>query len=137
MAASRTLAPNATDEERRLLQDAGDNVSDSTRRAKWIHSPDEPADRNGQTLITREHLVIQAWAEARGGRPATATRGPDGTPRTLRIEFDETSGLERIGWDEWFRVFDARDLLFTYQDRRRDGSPSTFFRLENPGREDG
>jgi hypothetical protein len=114
------------------------STSKSLARAKGISSPDEKPDRPGQTLQTRSHEVIKAWAEARGARPAAATRGPDGQPRTLRLDFGEaTRNLEPIDWDEWFRVFDERGLVFVYQERRRDGRQSNFFRLANPGREDG
>jgi hypothetical protein len=34
-------------------------------------------------------------------------------------------------------VFESRKLVFLYQERRRDGSESNFFRLDNPTREDG
>ena len=110
----------------------------SLERAKWISSPDEKPDHPGQTLATRSHDVIKAWAEARGARPATATRGPDGRPRTLRLDFGEaTRNLEPIDWDEWFSVFDERGLVFVYQEERRDGRQSNFFRLTNSNREQG
>jgi hypothetical protein len=44
--------------------------------------------------------------------------------------------LRHISWEEWFDTFDARGLNFIYQEQRRDGQQSNFFRLENPGRED-
>jgi hypothetical protein len=106
--------------------------------AKWIASPDDRADRDGQTLATKSHDVIRQWAEQRNARPATATRGPDGEPRTLRFDFDEaTDGLESIEWDDWLGVFDERNLAFLYQERKADGNESNFFRLVNPDREDG
>jgi hypothetical protein len=150
--ASRT---STTDRDRRTTSGARDDrrrnerarprrrppenrLSESTRRAKWIESPDDRADRKGQTLATTSHEVIEAWADDRGGRPAVATRGPGGEPRVLRIKFDEGSdSLEIVEWDEWFEPFDGRDLVFVYQDRRRDGRQSNFFRLDNPRREDG
>jgi hypothetical protein len=134
---------NANAEDRRFLESHGDRLSDSTRRARWIHSPDERPERKGQTLATRSPDVIRAWAEARGGRAATATRGDDGRPRTLRIRFAEGDGgarssrLEEIPWEEWLGVFTERDLVFLYQEERRDGRQSNFFRLDNPNREDG
>ena len=55
-----------------------------------------------------------------------------------RIKFEEGSdSLEIVEWEEWFEPFDGRDLVFVYQDRRRDGRQSNFFRLDNPRREDG
>src|SRR4051794_13980561 len=140
---------NATAEERKFLERYGDQLSPSTRRAKWIHTPDERPDRKGQTLATRSPDVIRAWAEERGGRPAAATRGKDdGRPHVLRIRFTDGDGdrggrgrggsnLEEIDWDEWLATFEERDLVFLYQDQRRDGRESTFFRLDNPHREDG
>ena len=134
-----TKATNATAEERTFLERHGERLSPSTHRAKWIHSPDERPDRKGQTLATRSGDVIRAWAEERGGRPAAATRGKDdGWPHVLRIRFGEGSGnLEEIGWDEWLGTFEERELVFLYQQQRRDGSQSNFFRLDNPNREDG
>ena len=148
---------NANADDRRYLERHGNKLSPSTHRAKWIHSPDERPDRRGQTLATRSPEVIRTWAEERGGRAATATRGPDGQARTLRIRFrdggsDRSAGngrggndrdgnrrsrLEEIDWNEWLAVFEKRDLVFLYQEQRRDGSQSNFFRLDNPRREDG
>jgi len=133
---------NQNAEDRRFLERHGDQLSDSTHRARWIHSPNERPDRRGQTLATRSGDVIRAWADARGGRPATATRGDDDRPRTLRIAFRDDDGsrrrrLEEISWEEWLSVFEGRDLVFIYQEERRDGRQSNFFRLDNPTREDG
>jgi hypothetical protein len=152
---------NATAEERKFLERYGDRLSPSTRRARWIHTPDERPERKGQTLATRSPEVIRAWAEERGGRPAAATRGKDDRPHVLRIRFSDGDGdgsrrngngsngsngnngrrgrsnLEEIDWDEWLGTFEERDLVFIYQEERRDGRQSTFFRLDNPRREDG
>jgi hypothetical protein len=139
---ARRTDRNERPEDRRFLERHGDALSESTKRARWIHSPDERPDRRGQTLATRSPEVIRAWADARGGRPATATRGDDGRPRTLRMAFrdgDDSSRrrLEDISWEEWLSVFEERDLVFVYQEERRDGRQSNFFRLDNPTREDG
>jgi hypothetical protein len=134
----RDRLASASPDDRRFLDRFGNKLSESTKRAKWVRSPDDRPDRKGQTLATRSHDVIRAWAEARDGRPATATRGPDGRPRTLRIDFRDRSGrLEEIPWDEWLSVFDERDLVFIFQEQRRDGNQSNFFRLDNPNREEG
>jgi len=56
----------------------------------------------------------------------------------LRIDFPGYGGgnLRKISWDEWFGTFDQRRLNFIYQEQRTDGTPSNFFRLESPDRED-
>jgi hypothetical protein len=132
----------ARGEDRKFLDRHGTKLSESTKRAKWIGSTDERPDRKGQTLATRSPEVIRAWAEERGARPVTATRGEDGRPRTLRMRFQADEGgrnsrLEEISWDEWLGTFEQRDLVFVYQQQRRDGNQSNFFRLDNPRREDG
>jgi hypothetical protein len=133
-------ATNLTDEERRFLEEHADELSDSTLRARWIHSTDEHAERPGQTLATQSHEVIQAWAEERGGRPATVPDTEhDGRPGVLRMTFTDegNSRLQEINWEDWFRSFDERELVFIYQERKKDRSQSNFFRLDNPKREDG
>jgi hypothetical protein len=67
---------------------------------------------------TTDHEQIRQWVEKRGGHPAVVaeTRGKNGGG-VLRIDFDEPGGdgderLERIGWDEFFRIFDRNDLAF-------------------------
>ena len=139
-AAHEIKATNLTDEERAFLAEHADELSDSTLRAKWIHSPDEEADRPGQTLATQSREVIEAWAEERGGRPATVEGTErDGRLGVLRITFAEEgrSRLQEASWDDWFRTFDERQLVFLYQEQRKDGTQSNFFRLDSPEREDG
>lgn len=56
----------------------------------------------------------------------------------LRPDFGgDDDDLRKVSWDEWFVTFDARTLNFLYQEERKDGNRSTFFRLESPDREDG
>jgi hypothetical protein len=135
--------PGANAEDRKFLERNGSKLSKSTLRAKWTHAAGDEPDRDGQTLATRSPDVIRDWAERRDATPATATRGKDGEARTLRFDFQggggngRSSRLEQISWDEWLRVFEDRKLVFLYQERRRDGSDSNFFRLDNPTREDG
>jgi hypothetical protein len=130
---------NATEDERRFMAEHGDELSRSTKHARWIHGPDDRPERPGQTLASRSCDVIRAWAEERGARPAVATRGEDGRPRVLRLAFTEEGSdrLEEVSWDEWCRTFEERDLVFLYQEEKRDGTQSNFFRLDSPEREDG
>ncbi len=130
---------NLNAEDRRWLEKHGHQVSKSTLRAKWIHSPDEHQDRPGQTLATRDPEVIRAWAQERRAEPATTrTRELGGRPRTLRLDFPGYGGrsLDHIAWEDWLAAFRDRDLVFLYQEQLRDGRQSNFFRLDNPSRED-
>ena len=136
---------NLTAEDRTFLDRVGTRLSPSTLRARWIHSPDEKAQRPGQTLATRSPEVIRAWAEERGGRPMTVRRD-DAEIRVLRFDFNtqndnddggRVSRLRPIPWEDWLRVFEERNLVFLYQDRKKDGNQSNFFRLDSPDREEG
>jgi hypothetical protein len=109
-------------------------------RAQWVDSPREHEERKGRTLATRNHEVIQAWAGKRRAAPATVPGTEhDARPGVLRFDFPGYGGrrLRHISWDDWFKTFDARNLTFLFQEHKRDGSESNFFRLQNPGREDG
>jgi len=102
-----------------------------------IHGPDEHEERPGRSLVTTDHQVIRRWAEERGARPATVPGTEhDGRPGVLRFDFPGYGGgdLREISWDEWFTTFEERELNFIYQEHRKDGSPSNFFRLEGPER---
>lgn len=137
---ARITAKNLQSEDRRYLDRHGSKLSKSTLRAKWIHSTDEHQDRPGQTLATRTPEVIRAWAEARDATPATVMRRDDSRPRTLRFDFPRggrSGRLEPVSWDDWFRTFEDRDLVFLYQEQLRNGNESNFFRLDNPNREEG
>lgn len=135
--------PPTTETDRRFLERNRDRLSKTTMRAKWTNEPAEGADRDGQTLATRSHDVIRSWADRRAALPVAASRGQDGEPRILRLAFHARredgagSRLERLTWEQWLDVFDRRELVFLYQERRADGSASNFFRLDNPKREDG
>ena len=77
---------------------------------------------------THDHEEIRHWVEEREGRPAivqgTRERGNGGI---LRIDFDEAEeSLEEISWDEFFRIFDDRGLLFLYQEETANGEQSRF-----------
>jgi hypothetical protein len=70
---------------------------------------------------TTDHDETRKWVEERGGHPAavedTMDNGREGG--LLRIDFDEPGGndddrLKRIGWDEFFRIFDANDIAFLH-----------------------
>lgn len=104
-----------------------------------VRSPEEHEERPGRSLVTTEHEVIRRWADERGAKPATVPGSEyEGRPGRLLLDFPGHGGqdLEEISWDDWFRTFDERRLDFIYQEHKKDGSPSNFFRLENPHRGD-
>lgn len=84
---------------------------------------------------TIKHDQIRKWVEARGGHPATVKRTAPGKQKAgiLRIDFPGFSGtnsLKAISWDEWFDVFEERNLAFLYQDAPTPtGKPSRFNKL--------
>lgn len=72
---------------------------------------------------TRDHDTIRNWAEARGGRPSRVEGDLDGG--LLRLDFgDPEEPLEEIGWDEFFAIFDDRELEFIYEDHLASGEES-------------
>lgn len=117
----------------------GSGTSDSLKYSQEVTSPDDGPERPGRSLATTNHDVIRQWAEERGGVPATV----DGTEHgdhlgVLRFAFGgDDDRLREVSWEEWFRTFDDRRLNFLYQEEKKDGSQSMFFRLESPDREDG
>lgn len=124
-----------------FLKEHGDKLSDSTKRAQWIESPDDRPDHDGQTLVTRSHEVIQHWAEERKATPSTTAGTEHGDHLgVLRFDFpgyDSSDKIQHVSWDEWFRTFDDRQLVMLFQEKKSDGKQSNFFRFDSPFREDG
>jgi hypothetical protein len=116
----------------------GDETSRSVKYSQEVTSPEEEPEREGRSLATTSHEVIRQWAEERNGVPATVEGTEHGDHLgVLRFDFGgDSERLRHVSWDEWFETFDARRLNFLYQETRKDGNQSTFFRLESPDRED-
>ena len=131
-------ATNLSVDDRRFLEQHARKLSRSALRAKWLNSPDEHEDYEGQTLATRSHQVIRRWAEEREAQPATvAGTGPGDRPGVLRFNFPGYGGgkLQDVSWDDWFRTFDERNLVLLFQEHLKSGDESNFFQLDNPERE--
>ena len=110
----------------------------SLKYAHWIESPQEHESHHGESLATKNHEVIRQWAKERGAEPATVPGTEHaGRPGVLRFDFPGFGGqeLRHISWDEWFKTFDERDLVFIFQETTKDGRKSNFFQLESPHRE--
>ena len=100
--------------------------------SKWIESSNEHEERQGQSLATRNHDVILEWAEERQAVPSIVGGSTAGNGiGVLRLDFPGYSGdrLKKVDWDEWFRTFDKNSLTFLFQEHKRDGSRSNFFKL--------
>jgi hypothetical protein len=84
-----------------------------------------------EAKATTDHETIKAWAEDRGGRPATVRRtGRKGEAGLLRLDFeDEDEELEPISWETFFEKFDQEDLVFLFQEETADGSISRFHKF--------
>jgi hypothetical protein len=116
----------------------GDQTSKSIKYSQEITSEDDEPERPGRSLATTNHDVIRRWAEERNAVPATV-EGTEHGDRLGVLRFDfggDSDRLRHVSWEEWFETFDARRLNFLYQEERKDGKQSNFFRFENPERED-
>ena len=81
-----------------------------------------------QAQSTIDHDTIRNWAEERNGHPARVKDSGEGG--ILRIDFDPPEeSLEEIGWEEFFSVFEKRNLAFLYQEKTEEGSTSRFNKL--------
>jgi hypothetical protein len=83
--------------------------------------------------VLTDHEQIRKWAEARHAKPACVkgTEADDGS-FLLRLDFPGYSGedsLESTSWEQWFGVFDKRQLALIVEDKMADGRPSNFNKL--------
>jgi hypothetical protein len=135
-----SVSDKVSKEDKKFLDKYADKLSNSTQYAKWISNKEEHEEHNGQSLATRNHEAIMKWAEERNAVPATVPGTEHGDQLgVLRFNFPGYGGreLKEVSWEEWFNTFDARDLVFVFQEHMKNGNQSNFFRLDNPKREDG
>ena len=79
---------------------------------------------------TVDHEQIRRWVETRNGSPAVVA-GTHDTQNSgiLRIDFPDYGGegaLQHISWDEFFTIFEDRQLAFLHQDKTDRGELSRF-----------
>jgi hypothetical protein len=130
----------AKEEHRISVGHTEPHMTEGAHRAHWIDSLNEHESHHGESLATKNHDVIRRWAEERKATPATVPGTERGTrPSVLTFDFPGYGGqdLKHISWDEWFKGFDQRGLMFRFQEHLRDGRQSNFFHLDNPHREEG
>ena len=78
-----------------------------------------------ETITLTDHQAIRDWAAARSGFPAVIDSSPaGGVQPMLRLVFDQhayedqdrperppnAGGYDLVEWDEWFQIFDERQL---------------------------
>ena len=89
-----------------------------------------PAERAGlQVVTTRERAEIERWASAHSAQPATgestasgpAVKTMNDTAAGIRFNFPGFAPFRAISWDEWFRNFEAHDLVFVYEEQQDGG----------------
>lgn len=66
---------------------------------------------------TKDHDKIRTWAKDHDGHPAVV----EGTGGLLRIDFGAPNEkLQRIDWDEFFKIFDDRGLELVYSENPKN-----------------
>jgi hypothetical protein len=127
----RTQRPGRRTQRVRARASSRTAVS-KVKYSKWIESPEEHEEKEGQSLATRNHEVIRQWAETRRAVPAAAGDGKRGNGvGVLRMDFPGYGGsrLKKVSWNRWFETFDNNELVFLFQEHKADGSTSNFFKL--------
>ncbi|ABR63205.1 hypothetical protein GOC91_00795 [Sinorhizobium medicae] len=83
-------------------------------------------------MTTTNHDTIRKWIEAREGQPARVKNANEGGGGLLRVDFGKPEDtLEKISWDEFFKIFDEEKLAFLHQDMTEDGQTSRFCKFVN------
>jgi hypothetical protein len=82
--------------------------------------------------MTVDHEEIRRWAEARGAHPAIvkSTRAQNGG--VIRLDFPGYSGedsLQKISWEQFFKIFDKNQLALVYQEKTSGNTRSNFNKL--------
>lgn len=87
--------------------------------------------------LTSDHEEIKNWAEGRGGSPAILDHPIARADKIgIRIDFPGESHEVLMSekrpatWDEFFKVFEDQQLLFSYDDQAGGGDPSDWYRFE-------
>lgn len=81
---------------------------------------------------TTDRNAIKRWAEARKGVPTFVKGTENGDEGVLRIHFPEASSndnFDKVDWDQFFGVFEEKNLAMVYQEEKQNGEKSTFHKF--------
>ncbi len=84
------------------------------------------------TKATSDHAAIRKWAQKRGGHPTSVTGTEHGKESAGILRFDfgvKDEKLHPVDWDSFFGKFDARKLVFLYQEKTAGGKMSRFHKF--------
>jgi hypothetical protein len=98
----------------------------------------EHPDAASPVVATRDHSLIQRWAQSHQAEPATGeetTSGPSTSMHVndggagIRFNFPGAGRFRPISWEEWFQNFDRHELAFVYDNEGQPDSASSRYRL--------
>ncbi|MEO8077465.1 MAG: hypothetical protein ABI818_14140 [Acidobacteriota bacterium] len=98
---------------------------------------DSPAGSGAKVVSTRDHEVIQQWADKRHAQPATGEATASG-PATVdvndggagvRFNFPGQGMFRPIAWDEWFENFDTHECAFVFDQDVPSAAASNRYRI--------
>jgi hypothetical protein len=98
-----------------------------------LTSDNEARHRDIVTAATRDHALIQRWAQQHQAEPATGEQTASGGGTVdvqdggagIRFNFPAASRFRPISWGEWFDNFETHELVFVY-DRDQPGGHSSY-----------
>jgi hypothetical protein len=99
---------------------------------------EEPRENgSGRIETTIDHETIRTWVERRGSTAARVTEAVDDDPGSLAVVPEDTDddSVERIPWEEFFRIFEEENLAFVHQTERDDPDERWFCRFVDRERE--
>lgn len=87
---------------------------------------------SGKQYYTKDHFIIQDWADYRYGHPARIVDSDiDSYYRGgLMIHFEDDEpdiNIQDISWDEFFNIFDEHNLVFLFSRQKPNGNLSYFY----------
>ncbi len=94
-----------------------------------------------KTKITINHAEIRDWVEKHQGQPAVIDSPEAGSePIGIRIDFPgdtdevllaETQESKPVSWEDFFKIFEDKQLAFIYQDKDYLPDPTLAYKFIN------